>query len=132
MSKMAQELQKSVNEMRAAAPRTLKRSSKSAKTTAATLAGLAARKRDSRSAQRAKRATTSRHREARHLKMYRLVDGIPATIRNPSAGRSILEVIEAQGTPTGAAIRAALPKMPAPTIGFYLGKFQRTQIVAAQ
>ena len=70
--------------------------------------------------------------DGRARKVYRLARNIPEGLRPESAGLAILEVLKARGPSTGKEIRAALPKMPSKTIGFYLGKFQRNSIVRAK
>ena len=78
------------------------------------------------------RSTPARENGTRQHKQYSLVNGIPDTLRNPSAGRKILESIEKRGSATNADVRSDWPKMPPPTIGFYLGKFQRVKVVTAK
>ena len=60
------------------------------------------------------------------------MNGIPDTLRNPSAGRSILESIESRGTASTNDVRADHPKFPDPTIRFYLGKFQRGEVLTSK
>lgn len=70
----------------------------------------------------------------RVAKTYKLVNGIPDTLRNPSAGRSVLEAIDARGAESSTPnLQADLGKdFPSPTLRFYLGKFQRDGVVAAR
>lgn len=85
-------------------------------------------------AQRIKHGTQAT-KSVRMLKTYRLIDGIPDAIRKPSAGRSILEAIrklEKDGPVTAMALRLRLGKeFSAPTLRFFLGKFQRDKVVVA-
>lgn len=57
----------------------------------------------------------------RTLKTYRLKAAIPDNIGKGTTARNILEFIEKQGTVTRAEVGAKFPKVPMPTIGFYLG-----------
>ena len=71
--------------------------------------------------------------EGRVLKTYRLVDGIPKDMKTGTAAYQILEAIKTLGNPTGAEIRAELPKsFSRPTLQFNLGKFQREKIVTTK
>ena len=81
---------------------------------------------------RAPRAILARIKGPHQVKHYTLVNGIPETLRNPSAGRKILESLEKRGSATNADVRSDWPKMPTPTIGFYLGKFQQTKVIRAK
>ena len=67
----------------------------------------------------------------RQHKSYSLVDGIPDSLRNPSAVRSIFETIQRLGRATIADIRAAHPGCPDGTIRCYLGKFQLSGVLTS-
>ena len=65
-------------------------------------------------------------------KKYRLISRIPTTIKNPSAGRAILVSISRHRGATANTIRRDMPRgFSDATLRFYLGKFQRQNVVAA-
>lgn len=69
----------------------------------------------------------------RTRKTYSLVDGIPETLRDPSVGRVILQAVQdADGQATAKSIQDRFPEIKAPSLRFYLGKFQRLGVLAAQ
>ena len=81
---------------------------------------------------RVARKTSATKTKGRALKIYRLVNGIPEDVRQKSAAMAILKAIEKHGSATRPVIREELPKnFKEPTLGFYLGKFQRDKTVAA-
>lgn len=79
------------------------------------------------------RAVKSTKTEPRVLKTYELCGDVPESIRNPSAGRSILEAIKARGRATREEIAADLgPKFSQSTLRFFLGKFQRDNTIGTR
>lgn len=138
VSKLAQSVQQAVDELTAG---TADNSATGASDMAKTKAKKRAKKVKAAKVQkikaaktpRAKRAKPTKTGEGRVLKTYRLVDGIPDDLRKGSAGMAILEAIKSHGSPTSHDLREALPKsFPKPTLQFYLGKFQRENIVTSK
>jgi hypothetical protein len=67
----------------------------------------------------------------RTRKRYRMIGNIPERIGRATTAYAILTQIQKhKGQATFDHIQARLPKVPLPTIRFYLGKFQRDKIVA--
>jgi hypothetical protein len=67
----------------------------------------------------------------RTRKRYRMIGNIPERIGRATTAYAILTQIKKhKGQATFDHIQARLPKVPLPTIRFYLGKFQRDKIVA--
>ena len=84
-------------------------------------------------------ATAARHsakaaeQVEREAKVYRLKNGIPADIRNPSAGRAILESISRHRGATINTIRKDMKRgFSDATLRFYLGRFQTRKVVVAK
>ncbi len=72
-------------------------------------------------------------KDGQEIKVYRLRNGIPATIKKPSAGRAILESISKHRAATADTIRKDMKRgYPDATLRFYLGKFQREKIVVGK
>jgi hypothetical protein len=124
MSKAAQEVQRMVDELK---------KSRRAKATERERVGnveLAAkprrRKSDAKATTRAKVKTAG----GRTVKTYTLVDGVPDKVRNPSKARTLLSTIYINGKVTANDLRALLGKKFAePTLRFYLGKYQRENVI---
>ena len=69
--------------------------------------------------------------QLRVRKRYRMRGNIPKRIDPTTTGYAILtEIQKHKGQATFERIRARLPRVPLPTIRFYLGKFQRDKIIA--
>ena len=67
----------------------------------------------------------------RARKRYRMIRNIPPQIARTTTAYSILTQIQKhKGRATFDHIQARLPKVPLPTIRFYLGKFQRDKIIS--
>lgn len=72
-------------------------------------------------------------KDGKHIKVYRLKNGIPKDLAKPSAGRAILESISKHHAATADTIRRDMKKgYPDSTLRFYLGKFQRERVVVAK
>jgi hypothetical protein len=71
------------------------------------------------------------HERLRIRKRYRMKGNIPEHIgRSTTAYAILVQIQKHKGRATFDHIQARLPKVPLPTIRFYLGKFQRDKIVA--
>lgn len=70
-------------------------------------------------------------KRVRARKRYRMIRNIPQQIGRTTTAYAILGHIQRhKGQATFDHLQARLPKVPLPTIRFYLGKFQRDKIIA--
>lgn len=76
--------------------------------------------------------TAKAARKGTAKKIYRLKNGIPQSLRRGTAGRAVLESISRHRKATADTIRKDMKRgFPDATLRFYLGKFQREQVVVA-
>lgn len=72
-------------------------------------------------------------RQARKAKFYSLIQPIPESLGKDTTARKVLESISKHGHATRTMVRADVgPDVPEPTLGFYLGKFQRDKVLASE